>query len=142
MPDPANDVLDWDAALRRVGGRMELLERILTVFLTESDRLMGEIQAAIAAGDPSKLRCMAHSLKGSADCFAAKATVQAAQRLEVMGRESMHADAADAYAELERAIDQLKATLAARKDVCAPSTKSNDENTKVRKHEKDGEVGN
>jgi signal transduction histidine kinase/CheY-like chemotaxis protein/tetratricopeptide (TPR) repeat protein len=108
------NVLDWNAALRRVGGRADLLEQIVKLFFTESDKLMREIQDAIAAGDTSKLRRVAHSLKGSADCFAATAAVQAALRLETMGRDSMLTDADDAYAVLERAIERLKAALAAR----------------------------
>ncbi len=38
-------------------------------------------------GDCAGLRCSAHTLKGSASNFRAQATVQAAFRLECMGRE-------------------------------------------------------
>jgi CheY-like chemotaxis protein len=108
------NVLDWSAALRRVGGRADLLEQIVTLFFTESDKLMREIHDAIEAGDTVKLRRVAHSLKGSADCFSASATVQAALRLETMGRDATLTDADDAYAVLERALARLKAALAAR----------------------------
>ncbi len=114
VEEPLDDVLDWDAALRRIGGRSELLEQIANLFFTESDELMGEIQAAIAAGDTLKLRRVAHALKGSADCFCATATVQAAFVLETMGRDAMLTDADDAYAVLQRAIERLTAALAAR----------------------------
>jgi two-component system sensor kinase len=109
-----DNVVDWNAALRRVGGRADLLDQIVKLFFTESDKLMSEIQDAIAARDTVKLRRVAHSLKGSADCFSATAAVQAALRLETMGRDTMLTDADDAFAVLERAIERLKLALAAR----------------------------
>ena len=116
VEEALDDVLDWNTALRRIGGRGELLEQIANLFFAESDKLMREIQDAIAAGNTPKLQRVAHSLKGSADCFCATATVQAAFRLELMGRDAMLTDADDAYAQLQRAIERLKAALAARAD--------------------------
>jgi signal transduction histidine kinase/CheY-like chemotaxis protein/tetratricopeptide (TPR) repeat protein/tRNA A-37 threonylcarbamoyl transferase component Bud32 len=114
LEEPRDDVLNWNAALRRIGGRTELLDQIVKLFYTESDTLMCEIQKAIAAADAVKLQRAAHSLKGSADCFCATATVQAALRLEVIGRDSMLTEADDAYAELQSAIKVLRAALMAR----------------------------
>jgi CheY-like chemotaxis protein len=112
--EPLENVLDWSAALRRVGGRADLLEQIVKLFFTESDKLMREIHDAIKAGDALRLRRVAHSLKGSADCFSATATVQAALRLETMGRDGMLTDADDGFTVLERAIGRLKVALAER----------------------------
>jgi HPt (histidine-containing phosphotransfer) domain-containing protein len=109
-------ILDWDSALRRVGGRADLLKNIVKLFHTESDKLLREIRDAVASGDAAKLRRVAHSLKGSADCFAAEPVVATAQRLELMGQRNELADAEQACAELEREVARLKLALAA----CAP----------------------
>jgi signal transduction histidine kinase/DNA-binding response OmpR family regulator len=113
MPTPATqEVLDWDGALRRVGGRADLLQNMVKLFFTESEKLRGEIRQAIEARDAAKLRRVAHSLKGSADCFAAGPVVAAALRLEIMGQQNQFTDAEPACAHLEREIDQLKLALA------------------------------
>ena len=115
LPEPTSqEVLDWDSALRRVGGRADLLNNMVKLFFTESEKLRGDIRQAIEARDAAKLRRVAHSLKGSADCFAAGPVVAAALRLEIMGQESQFTDAEPACAHLEREIDQLKLALAER----------------------------
>jgi HPt (histidine-containing phosphotransfer) domain-containing protein len=111
LADASDEVLDWNAALRRIGGRNELLEKIVTLFYPESDGLMNEIQAAIGAGDAVKLQRAAHTLKGSADCFCATAVVDAARRLEFMGRDALLTDADEAFAELKHALERLTAAL-------------------------------
>jgi two-component system sensor histidine kinase/response regulator len=111
---PSDEVFNWDAALRRVGGRADLLENIVKLFSTESAKLLGEIRQAIRARDAAKLRRVAHSLKGSADCFAAGPTVAAALRLEIMGQQDHFAHAESACANLEREVEQLRLALAAR----------------------------
>jgi HPt (histidine-containing phosphotransfer) domain-containing protein len=115
MPTPpTQEVLDWDGALRRVGGRADLLHNMVRLFFTESEKLQREIRQAIAARDAAKLRRVAHSLKGSADCFAAGPVVAAALRLEIMGQESKFDDAEPACDHLDREIVQLKYALAER----------------------------
>src|SRR5262249_34975129 len=83
---PAGDP-DWEAAVQRVGGSSALLRKMVKVFLQECGRLMPAIRRAIDEGDGPALRRLAHSLKGSADTFAARAAVAAALRLETMGRD-------------------------------------------------------
>ena len=111
-PGEVKDVLDWNAALERVGGRTDLLKQIVKLFSKESVKLLYEIQAAIQAADYVKLRRVAHSLKGSADCFAAEPAVAAALRLELMGRDGILTDAEAAFADLSREIDRLTEALA------------------------------
>jgi hypothetical protein len=56
---------------------------------------------------------VAHTLRGSADCFSAKHTVEAALRLELMGREKNLAGAEDACTTLGQEVERLNAALAA-----------------------------
>src|SRR5205823_1635671 len=84
-PEGATDILDWKVALERVGGRPKFLREMAQLFIKECDKLMPEIREAIDKADAPTLRRAAHTLKGSAACFAAKPMVEAALRLEMMG---------------------------------------------------------
>jgi CheY-like chemotaxis protein len=109
----SSSVMDWPAAVNRVGGRTDLLHQMVKLFFKECDKLMPEIRAAVGERDAAKLRRLAHSLKGSVDCFAARPSVQAALRLEIMGQEGSLARADEALVELEMEIERLKLALAA-----------------------------
>src|SRR5262249_54367598 len=84
---PPGSVLDWTRALGRVGGSEELLRQLAHLFVKESGKLLAEVRQAVTSADAARLRRAAHTLKGSADCFAAKPLVEAAERLECMGRD-------------------------------------------------------
>ena len=106
-------VFDWTAAVNRVGGRKDLLKQMVELFFSECDRLMTEIRASIRVADAPLLRRLAHSLKGSADCFAAEASVSAAERLELIGKHGDLTGADEAFAKLEVEIARLNLALAA-----------------------------
>jgi HPt (histidine-containing phosphotransfer) domain-containing protein len=107
-------VLDWDAAVQRVGGRADLLRRMVKVFLLECGKLVPGIRLANDEADKLTLRRLAHSLKGSADTFAAHPTVEAALRLELMERDGDLTDADEAFDDLRRETDRLTQALAGR----------------------------
>jgi CheY-like chemotaxis protein len=104
-------VLDWDSALNLMGNQPELLLSVAALFLTESARLLPEIRAAIDLEDGPLLRRLAHTLRGSADCFAAQPTVDAAQRLETLGRYERWDEAEEAWAALEVEVGRLLPAL-------------------------------
>jgi CheY-like chemotaxis protein len=110
---PAAAALDWAVARERVGGSLDLLQEMIELFVREHPKLLGEIRQAVAAADAPRLHRAAHTLKGSADCFAAGPTVAAAQRLEQMGRQADLAGADEALRVLEREIERLLRALAA-----------------------------
>jgi signal transduction histidine kinase/CheY-like chemotaxis protein len=110
---PPGAVLDWTRALERVGGSEELLRQLAHLFVKESGKLLAEVRQAVASADASRLRRAAHTLKGSADCFAAKPVVDAAQRLEFMGRDRNLAGTEEARAALEAETDRLVRALTA-----------------------------
>ncbi len=111
---PADEVLDWNAAIAHVGGRVELLKRLVRVFFKESARLLPETRQAIRDGDTVKVQRFAHTLKGSLACFGANSAVSAALRLEIMGRDGMMKGADEALGALEKEIERLNPALAAR----------------------------
>ncbi len=104
--------LDIAAALGRVGGDEELLKEIAEIFLEQCPDALSEVRDAIEAQNPEALQHAAHSLKGSVGNFGAQAAVEAAYRLEMMGRQGNFSGSGDALSELEKALGDLKPQLA------------------------------
>lgn len=108
---PPEAPLDRDVALKRTGGKPEVLGKIAQLFLAEGPRLLGDIRRALTDQKCADLERAAHTLKGSADLFGAEAVVDAAWRLETMGREQDLAGADDACTSLKRELERLMAAL-------------------------------
>jgi CheY-like chemotaxis protein len=104
-------VMDWNAAVGRIGGNENLLRQMAPIFFKEASVNMPALRKAITQEDVGQVRRLAHALKGSAACFAAPSVEAAALCLELMGRESDLAGADGAYALLEREMKQLEQAL-------------------------------
>ena len=107
------NILDLQLALARVGGDKELLREIAVLFIEECPRALTEIQEAVAAGDAGKLENTAHALKGSVANFGARDAVEAAFRLEQMGRANEMSEAGEMLGRLETALSAVCAELGA-----------------------------
>jgi CheY-like chemotaxis protein len=99
--------LDWGKALARLDGNAMLLQEIAVLFCEEGPRLMTGIREAIAQGETAELRRVAHTLKGSADMFAAQPAVKTALRLETLARDGDLTHLEDAYWALEDTMARL-----------------------------------
>jgi two-component system, sensor histidine kinase and response regulator len=99
----------WD----RVGGDPDLLREIVDLFADDCPRLLREIKEGFQEGNAVRVEKAAHTIKGSVSNFAADAAVQAALRVENMGRTRDLAGAQEAISQLERAIDWVREELAA-----------------------------
>ena len=104
-------VLDRAAALARVGGDLDLLKEIATLFLEEYPRELDDLRKAIATGDAHLLERTAHGLKGSVANFGARAAVDAAFLLEQFGKARKLDQAPLTLTALERALACLHAEL-------------------------------
>ena len=104
---------DPEALLARLGGDEDLLREVVGLFLDESPRLLGEAEAALAAGDAGRLEQTAHRLKGAIRNFGTSPAAEAAGRLEALGRSGNLDDAPAACRELAEALGRLRAALAA-----------------------------
>ncbi len=116
-PEPSDPVppaaLDPGAALKRVGGNMEMLKQLTEVFQQDSPRLLGEMWSAIQNGDGNKLNEAAHSLKGMVAFFGDGAAAEAARRLETMGRENKLTNGSLEWAMLKSRVEQITQSLPA-----------------------------
>ncbi len=108
----AEPVMDRNAALELLGGREELLGELNALFFEETGKLMPALRTAVQQQHIAEVRRLAHTIKGAATHFAAPATVAAALRLEIMGRDGDLAGADEAFARLEREVERLKHALA------------------------------
>ena len=106
-------VFDSASALERVDDDRELLEEILDLFQGQSERLQGEIELAVRAGDGPGLERSAHSLKGSAGNISALEVQHLTLCLETFGRDGQWdvAEAERVSSELGRALGRLSAAV-------------------------------
>ena len=91
---------------------MELLREIAILFVEDCPRALAEIRDAVARGDAAKLENAAHALKGSVANFGAHSAVEAAFRLEQMGRAGQLGEALETLRTLEHALSAVCAELA------------------------------
>jgi HPt (histidine-containing phosphotransfer) domain-containing protein len=104
-------LFDRATALERIGGDEELLKEIAGIFLLEFPALIQDIHNALANGDPDALERSAHSLKGSVANFEARPAVEAAMKLEALGRAGRLDSAEAALSELEAILEALQPEL-------------------------------
>ena len=101
-------VLDRAVALERVGGDSELLQEMAQLFLDEYPSQLEAVRAAVRARDARALERSAHSLKGSVGNFGAAAALEAALRMELLGRRGELQDVEQAMRSLEVALLTLQ----------------------------------
>lgn len=104
-------MFDKPLALSRVGGDAELLKEIATLFLDDYPKSLHDLRQAVASGDSRQVERTAHGLKGSVSNFGARPAVDAALRLETMGR--LQKLATVDKTEVEHVLRTLELALAA-----------------------------
>lgn len=114
VPSPESVPVDWEKAVAQVGGDEAVITELAGLFLAECPGLETGIREAVDAGNAADLRRHAHTLKGSAGVFKAEGAVDAAQRLEKMGRNGNLVGAEEALSALDHELDRLKPVLAER----------------------------
>ena len=111
QPDEA--VIDKARVLDRLGGDDELLRDVVALFIEECPNQLANVSKAVELGDSGALERDAHTLKGSLSIFGAAQAVDAANRLEEMGRDGNLADASEVFVNLSAEVERLMADLSA-----------------------------
>ena len=111
-PEKPVDAGEEAALLARFGSR-KFLNGMTKIFRTDAAKTLQLIREAIAQNDAEALRRAAHAIKGSAANFLAKDAVEAAYRLEAMGRENDLSGAEAGCRRLEEEIAALTESLSA-----------------------------
>ncbi|QDV69943.1 Signal transduction histidine-protein kinase BarA [Rosistilla carotiformis] len=81
-----SQIVDIQRAIERIDGGWELLEPLTSAMRQEGPLLIDQIHHALQVGDCQSLARAAHTLKGSADVFAASRVVAISIRLEDLAR--------------------------------------------------------
>ncbi len=106
-----NAIFDREELWMRLDGDEKLFKEIYRLFLEDCPNMLSAIREAIAQGDGEALMQAAHKLKGSVGNFGARRAVEAALRLEDMGREGDLSGAEEGYRTLETEIEHLMEAL-------------------------------
>jgi two-component system, sensor histidine kinase and response regulator len=101
------EIVDFNSAYDRIPGGWEMVNEIAALMLEECPKLLQEVRDGIACGDANRVRRGAHTLKGTADIFAAKRVVSVALQLEALGRDGNLQDADKALVDLEQEVVRL-----------------------------------
>ena len=104
-------VFDRQALLSQFGGDLELMQRVVALFLKDAGALLSSISDAIARRDSRALEHAAHKLRGSVANFHAGAAVEAARRLERIGHGRDLSGAMQAMDVLENEMRRLEPAL-------------------------------
>jgi two-component system sensor histidine kinase/response regulator len=106
-----DDRFDQLALLEYTGHDIELARELVEIFLTDYEKWVSQMRAAIVASDAAELQRLAHMTKGAVTHYGAQTATDLALILEHMGREGDLSSAAIALDELERAISRLLPAL-------------------------------
>jgi PAS domain S-box-containing protein len=104
-------VFDVGAVLDSLEGDSELLRDIVVIFLAQFPKHMERIREAISNRDPDLLQRASHALKGAAANLLAQGVVQAASKLEEIGRAGSISGSKKALASLDLELAKLKLAL-------------------------------
>jgi signal transduction histidine kinase/DNA-binding response OmpR family regulator/HPt (histidine-containing phosphotransfer) domain-containing protein len=107
---------DVDAGLKRAGGDQALFIDVAQLVCEHAPKWLGELQAAIASGNATLAKRLAHSLKSSAENVGGAAAAIAARSIEVLAAdgdlESAKASLASCHSTFQLMLNQLESYLA------------------------------
>ena len=103
--------IDIDGIMTRVGGRRQILKKMVDIFTEELPDQIAALHRAIDQQSPEDLRQAAHALKGSVANFDAKAAYEAAFALEQMGKSNNLNQAPATFQTLERELSAVQNAL-------------------------------
>jgi CheY-like chemotaxis protein len=112
--------VDRRALLDRLDGDSQLLSELIEIYLSESPSLLAAAQRALQEKNGQDLARAAHTIKGSAGNFLARATLETAGRLEAFAEQGDFSRAREAMSALEREMERLGRALIALRGVTVP----------------------
>ncbi len=112
-PAPRGRHVDPDALLGQLGRDPELLSELVQLFLEDKDDIVADLRSAADRRDARALERTAHRLKGAIGALARGPAMEAAARLELMGREGDLDGVEQALDALEEQVDEVGRELAA-----------------------------
>ncbi|EHJ46835.1 multi-sensor hybrid histidine kinase [Solidesulfovibrio carbinoliphilus subsp. oakridgensis] len=112
-PAPASEdgLLDWTELLAKARGNTGFLMKLFGAFVAEQPINLESMREALAMADFDQLAFMAHSLKGASATMCAPALREASHNLERAAKDYDAAHASEAFAAMERAMNDVLRTM-------------------------------
>lgn len=109
----AQELKLWDEAdaLKRLGGKKELLIKIMQSFVDESRRMMSALGTAITQDDLPNIQLHAHSIKGSAANVSAQQLQALAKTMEFSAKNGNKSTLKKEFVSLEEAMQEVCAVF-------------------------------
>mgnify|MGYP000633196351 CR=1 FL=1 len=103
----------WDkpAALKRLGGKEKLLNKLLILFANDTSIRVKELQAAVDEGDINEVRNLAHAIKGSAANISGLQLQQLTGEMELIAKEGESPDLKPLMTSINKAFQLLSECL-------------------------------
>ena len=102
-----SEQVNWAKAQKNAAEDPELLRDLLYTFLAEIPKLMGKMNAAIAAGDRRQVSATAHSLKGSLGFLATKSAHASCESIELTSANWSEQEVMTAWNACDRQLQQV-----------------------------------
>jgi len=109
LPESTHECpIDFDKAMENLGGERELFEEVLELFVQTIPQIRQDLETAIASKDASRLRLVAHGLKGSAANVCAESARQVAEQIEGMAKREDFTEVDKVFADLDTHLKRLE----------------------------------
>jgi CheY-like chemotaxis protein/HPt (histidine-containing phosphotransfer) domain-containing protein len=112
-PSSANPapLVNREELMRRLDGNTDLMRIVVSSFLADAPRSLGDIHSALESNNAEDLYRLAHRLKGALSNFSSEDVNQAVLRLETIAKERDLSYAGEAYRDLAGMIERLTPEL-------------------------------
>lgn len=105
-----------DELVAMTGGDPTFMAELIDTFASDAVAMLGELDAAVGAGDDAALMRPAHSLKSNAATFGATALAELCRALEADARGGVVPDPAGRVAAIRAELETVSAALQAERD--------------------------
>jgi CheY-like chemotaxis protein/HPt (histidine-containing phosphotransfer) domain-containing protein len=105
-------LVNQEELMRRLDGNLDLMRIVVSSFLADAPKSLGDIYSAVESNNAEDLYRLAHRLKGAVGNFSSEDANRAALRLETIAKERDLSGAGEAYRELAGVIERLTPELA------------------------------
>jgi two-component system sensor histidine kinase/response regulator len=109
---PPRGLVDFSGVLSQLGNDREALRDIVQAYIDETRENLERLPAAIASGEWSEVRRLAHTVKGAMRMFRAEAAQGLAQRLEQLSGQEDRTGAAELCLHMKAAVEAVIEVLA------------------------------
>jgi HPt (histidine-containing phosphotransfer) domain-containing protein len=110
--DGSGGVFDLDVTLTRLGGNLQLFEKLVHFYFDDAPQLVEKLRHAAVHGDVALVERAAHTLKSLAANFEALTAARAALRVEEFAQARNLGSAIECIPELEKQLHRLDQALA------------------------------